>query len=263
MSQAAFNFQEPHPFAVVGLPEWYEDKAPRMEPTETLMLMPARELDVPTVELANAYTRLFDYFNEELFVKVLGEPLPHPVLNFSRSKGKGTAAFFSPNSWKDPMTGDMLDEISIVPEWTSQEPTEVLSTLVHEMVHQRDHLNGTSCKNGYHGLHWFKMMERLGLPGRARNAAKIKVTHDVDPDGEFMKSFKRMPKDLLLPFTTSRSREAFFIGPVKKETLQGKRAKYQCPMCAVERNGGGIMRGPTGMSLHCKTHDEEIIEIGF
>lgn len=262
MQDDLFSFTErsaPHPFPVKGLPEWYEDRAPRIMQREPLMLMPARELDVPTVELANAYTKLFDYFNAELFTKILGQPLPHPVLNFSRKKG--AAAFFSPGSWKDPQTGHMLDEISLVPEWTNREPEEVLSTLVHEMAHYLDQMNGTACKNGYHGQHWFKIMSRLGIPGRAITPAKIKVTHDIDPEGEFMKAFRRMPGDLMLPFTTSRSRDMVLVK--KKETLQGKRAKYQCALCAMERNGGGIMRGPTGMKVHCVTHDEPMHEIGF
>lgn len=259
MSQPQFHFTAPHPFAIVGLPEWYEDKSPSKPSDEVLMLAAPRELDVPTVELANSYTRLFDYFNAELFQKILEQPLPHPVLNFSRKKG--AAAFFSPNSWKDPQSGEMLDEISLVPEWTNRSAEEVLSTLVHEMAHQLDHLNGTSCKNGYHGTGWFKIMERLGLPGKALSQSKIKVTHDTDPDGAFMAAFRRMPGDMLLPFTTSRARETSFIA--KRVTLQGRRARYQCALCAMERNGGGVMRGPTGMQIYCKTHGEDMIELGF
>ena len=130
------------------------------------------------------------------------------------------------------------------------------------MAHQRDHLNGTACKNGYHGNAWFKIMKRLGLPGKALSASKIKVTHDIEPDGEFMTAFRNMPGDLLLPFTTSRARETNFIVG-QKETLQGKRARYQCALCAQERNGAGVMRGPTGMKLHCTTHGMEVLELGF
>lgn len=223
------------------------------------MLPAARERDVPTVENAQAYAKLFDYFNKKLFIDLLGQSLPHPVLNFSRKRG--AVAFFAPKSWKDPQTGDYLDEISLVPEWTSQDPEEVCSSLVHEMAHYLDHQQGTACKNGYHGRAWFKIMDRLGLPGKDLTGTKLKVSHDILPRGEFARAYREMPKDLFLPFHTSRPKFSG-DGVIKKRTKQGRRVRYQCPVCACERNGGGIMQGPTGMNLLCLTHDEPLLSLG-
>jgi hypothetical protein len=235
---------------------WTSVEVPQMK---HLALPPARERDVPTVENAVAYAKLFDYFNKTLFIDLLGESLPHPVLNFSRKRG--AVAFFAPKSWKDPQTGDYLDEISLVPEWTSQDPEEVCSSLVHEMAHYLDYVQGTSCKNGYHGRAWFKIMDRLGLPGKDLTGTKLKVSNDILPNGPFANAYRDMPKDIFLPFHTSQGKFAT-DGVIKKKTMQGRRVRYQCPVCAFERNGGGIMQGPTGMNLLCVTHNEPLHDLG-
>lgn len=236
---------------VVGLPAWYEDRAPVVR-TGVLALTTAKRNLAPTLELASAYQAIFDYFNRELFERIFGEPLPNPILNMSRQRN--AVAFFQSKAWKDPMTGDMLDEISLVPEWTGREPREVLSSIVHEMAHFRDHLDGTAAKGGYHGRSWFKIMARLGLPGKALSKTMLKVTHDIEDDGAFDRAYRAMPRDLLLPFITARPK---VLAWDKKTTLQGKRVRYECPGC------GNIVRGKTGMRLRCVDCDLDFGETGF
>lgn len=205
----------------------------------------------PSVELATSYQLIYDYYNEQLFRKLFGQPLPRPILNFSRRRN--SAAFYAPKSWKNS-DGKHVDEISLVPEWTGRDPKQVLSSLVHEMAHMLDDINGTAAKNGYHSRAWFKIMKSLGLPGKILTTM-FSVSHDIEPGGAFELAYKAMPKNLVLPFTTSRPAQEGG-GLVRKQTTQGRRARYECPQCALvayAKFGALLVCGECQMDLHDTT----------
>lgn len=229
-----------------------------------LALPPAKDHLAPSVEVAKAMQAAFDYFNEELFRPVFGHPLPRVLLNMSRRRG--AVAFFQAGQWKDEYD-KTFDEIALVPEHTNRTPSEVMSTLVHEMAHLKDHEDGTHCKGGYHGRSWTKIMARLGLPEapqktRGGKLSRLKVSHTVAEDGPFAKAFANLPHWIKLPFISAGPRfRVAADGPVN---LQGKRARYECPGCAGEKgNRAPILRGPAGMKIRCQDHDEDFIETGF
>ena len=217
-----------------------------------LMLTTARKNVAPSVDLAENYQRIFDYFNHEVFEKEFGHALPRCILNLSRKRG--AAAFFWSKQWKDPVSGEMLDEISLIPEWTNLEPRDVLANLVHEMAHFLDHLQGTAAKGGYHGKSWYKIMSRIGLPGRALSKTQLKVTHDIEEGGAFDVAYRKMDRTLVLPFITSRDPMA--LAQFKPATLQGKRARYECGQCHL------IVRAPSGKRIGCLDCDLELAETG-
>lgn len=182
----------------------------------------------PTLEMAQRYQQIYDHFNEHLFKKIFGQPLPRPLLNFSRSRG--AVAFFSPDAWTDPDTKLKVSEISLCPEWTGRDPRDVLSSLVHEMAHLLDHVDGTSAKNGYHSKTWFDIMEELGLPGLCIKGSKHRVHHTIEEDGAYAQAFKSLPEEFVLPFITSYPAQA---KPAKAANRMGVRARYQCAQCAL------------------------------
>jgi predicted SprT family Zn-dependent metalloprotease len=232
-----------------AFPADYESPSPKQKPTEVLMLTTAKLDLAPSLAQVTRYQALFDYFNESLFIPTFNERLPMPILNLSRKKG--AAAFFAPSAWKDPMTGAIQDEISLVPEWTGRDPKEVLSSLVHEMAHQYDHIQGTAAKGAYHGKSWFRIMARLGLPGRALSKSMTKVTHDIKEGGAFDLAFKEMPKELILPFIGNYG----FVVAKKKDNKMGKHFKYECPICGL------IARAASGRNIICGECDERLHEV--
>jgi len=206
----------------------------------------------PTIAIATAYQKLYNYFNENLVKPVFGEPLPHVILNMSR-KGRGHAvAFFAPDRWRDIKDGKVLAEISLVPENTDVPLQEICQTLCHEMMHFKDQLDGRPGKNGYHARSWFKFMAAIGLPGKAFNAAKTQVGDEVEPGGAFEQAFKAMPKELVLPFV---GRSVF--KKIKNPTMQGLRVKYECPSCGIN------VRGKQGLQIRCDTCDEVLHDSGI
>lgn len=148
----------------------------------------------PTIEQFSAYQKLFHYYNKKLFLN----ELPNCILNFSRkSKANG---FFAPDRWnKGAIT---KHEISLNPESLKRPVKETSGTLVHEMVHLWQQEKGNPSRTGYHNREWAVKMNDIGLiPDNGKGGETGQsVSHNIDPNGAFLKAFKSLPKDLKLPF---------------------------------------------------------------
>jgi predicted SprT family Zn-dependent metalloprotease len=72
--------------------------------------------------------------------------------------------FCRPAAFQSANGGVTVDEISLNPTYFDhQDRTEILSTLVHEMTHVEEFVNGTYSGGGYHNEIWGTLMERVGL----------------------------------------------------------------------------------------------------
>ena len=100
----------------------------------------------------------YDYFNEHLF----GGALPSCLITL-RTHGKARA-YFSLNRFEHLQRGDATYEIALdARHFANRTALEVLSTLVHEMVHLRQAEEGKPSRNGYHNRQWVQMMAEVGL----------------------------------------------------------------------------------------------------
>lgn len=205
----------------------------------------------PTEAQFTAFQRCFDYFNAELF----GGKLPQCILNLSRlSKAEG---FFAPNRWSKAVDElpaadgtlatdilieslalnqpEALHEISLNPDYISQNPEWVMSVLVHEMAHLQRQVTGKAPRGGYHDKEWAQMMLAVGLtPEAIGNPAKMtgqKVSHAIQKPGAFRTAFDRMPKEILLPFKHIQAPEK------DKKKKANNKVKYTCSEC--EANAWG------------------------
>ena len=229
--------------------------------------------DAPTVASAKAAQAAFDYFNEHLFKPIIGQPIPQVLLTFSRKKG--AAGFFVPGSWKKAEDGHEAHEIALCPEHTGRPFIKTMSTLVHEMAHEYDHIEGRPGKHGYHSRSWFTTMNLLGLPGRkgitrGGKESNTRVSHDITPGGPFEVAFNAMPGHLTLPFTAPFDSEAgvglpgITVLPIDPLSKHGRRAKYECPGCTNDLGAKApVLRGPCGLSIICGDHDIPLQETGF
>lgn len=214
---------------------------------------PAESLQ-PTREQFEAYRATFAYFNEELF----DGNLPEVVLNFSRRAR--TLGFFAPERWERCDGEARTHEISLNPDTlTSYDPRDVASTLVHEMVHLWQHIEGTPSRRGYHNREWADRMERIGLmpsntgaPGGRRVGQGM--THYILESGAFSKAFARIPTAYLLPWRSGGRRQEP-AGPVTKslpatsENVANdkdlSKIKYTCPDCSAN------VWGKQGLQIVC------------
>jgi hypothetical protein len=101
----------------------------------------------------------YDFFNRELF----DGKLPPCFVSFQR-KGSRVRGYFAPDRL-GTADGRRTHEIALNPRhFKSRTSMEVMSTLVHEMVHLWQHLFGRKrSRTGYHNKEFAGEMLRLGL----------------------------------------------------------------------------------------------------
>lgn len=123
----------------------------------------------PTHETYSELQQAYGFFNERLF----GGQLPACLITLQREKR--TCGYFSAQRFAS-LDGQTTDEIAINPSYFAVVPlTEVMQTLVHEMVHLWQHHFGKPGRGRYHNAEWADKMEAIGLmpsstgqPGGAR-----------------------------------------------------------------------------------------------
>lgn len=181
----------------------------------------------PSFDMVDALNDAFNHFNRELFQSSL--PLPM----FAYQRKKNCRGHFSPGTWHDAEDeARKADEISLNPDYLkTRDHRDVLSTLVHEMVHQRQFHQGTPSRNGYHNAEWGTMMKEIGLypsntgePGGKETGQQM--THYEVEGGAFSEAV-----DLLLlrgwkfPWVSENTEK-----PTKPRKPPSK-VKFTCPCC--------------------------------
>lgn len=115
----------------------------------------------PTRETYTALQDAFNWFNRELF----NSSLPQVLIVLHRKKG--AKGYFWADMWRgydgESLEADKLSEIALTPETLNRSDKEILSTLVHEMVHLWQYTCGTPSRNAYHNKEWAEMMNEVGL----------------------------------------------------------------------------------------------------
>ena len=139
----------------------------------------------PTREAYAELQLAYDFYNAALF----GGVLPQCLLTLQRRKGM--YGFFSRTRFVDRV-GQKTDEIAMNPAYFASTSIEdVLSTLVHEMVHLWQHHRGAPGRRSYHNKEWSQRMVALGLqpsstgePGGA--ATGEQMNHYIMAQGQFI-----------------------------------------------------------------------------
>lgn len=194
----------------------------------------------PTIEQFAAYQAAYDYLNRVLFNNQLSPCL----LNFSRHAN--TCGFFSYKRWHNN-SGKHIHEISLNPDLLERPIEEVMSTLVHEMVHQWQFDFGKPSANGYHNKEWAGEMESIGLKPSSTGLPRgkrtgYKMSHYIIQGGKFDIAFQKIPVDYLIPWKGKDYQRK----SSKRQTSQGKdKLKYSCPKCLIN------VWGKTGLNILC------------
>ena len=223
----------------------------------------------PTTHQFTQYQKLYEYFNKKLF----NNELPFCLLILSRNAAR-VCGHFSKDRWKDK-EGNTTHEINRNPVYMSMATDlEICQTLVHEMVHLWQFEFGKPSRAGYHNKQWAYKMQEVGLmPSHTGKEGGNKIGQQMDDypikNGAFEKAFKKMPKNILLPFKSSEFTtdlaflDALLSGDKKDENgtlltplLQPKKKtkiKYTCSNCKANA------WGKPALELFCKTCITEYI----
>ena len=139
----------------------------------------------PTVEAYGKLNAAYAYFNAALFAGVL------PPCLITMQRRNGSYGYFCGGRFDRVTGGDHVDEIALNPaHFHARSPQEVLSTLVHEMVHLWQHHFGKPSRSGYHNREWAAKMEEVGLRSTdtgAEGGKKTgqKMSHMILEEGAF------------------------------------------------------------------------------
>ena len=203
--------------------------------------MNAATIDTPTVQQYAELQDAFAFFNLRLF----GGRLPSAMTVLTsnpRSRGH-----FANNRWGEGLRCDRAEthEISLNPElFAVQDVRVTLSTLVHEMVHLQQQIEGKPSRSGYHNKQWANMMAEVGLvasdtgrPGGKQVGQRM--THYIEAGGAFDGACQEL-LDEGWQFPLARVAEVRG-GAARKPT----RVKFTCAEC------GAAAWGKPSLNIMC------------
>jgi hypothetical protein len=181
----------------------------------------------PTKTNYTALEGAYAYFNRELFDGIL----PDCLITMQR---KSRAYGFFAGGRFVAEDGSVTDEIALNPSYFDTCSTEdVLSTLVHEMVHLKQHHFGKPSRSAYHNKEWAKMMCEIGLipshtgePGGRQTGQRM--SDYIEQGGLFdVKCQVLIADGYTLPYIERwGEREA-----IARQQKAASKTKYTCPGC--------------------------------
>ena len=100
----------------------------------------------------------------DAFAPLFDITFPKPVIAIQAKGNKNASGWFVENKWENGDT-DAIAEITISAEHLKGEPEDIAETLIHEMVHYANHLEGIiDCSSfQYHNKHFKERAELVGL----------------------------------------------------------------------------------------------------
>lgn len=145
----------------------------------------------PTADLYGQLQWLTDHFNRALFEA----RLPTTILTLQRSAH--SAGHLSKSRWRHA-NGESASELALNPTYFSNRPLLALcQTIVHELCHLWQQINGHASRPGYHNIEWAEKMEQIGLmpsstgrPGGAKTGQKM-ADYPMQ-DGAFLRACEEL-----------------------------------------------------------------------
>lgn len=170
----------------------------------------------------------YQHFNSTLFD---GE-LPDCIITLNRKKG--TRGYFH---YKKFISRDeskrLVSEIALNPdEFIDRSNTEILSTLVHEMVHLWQYYSDVPCRVGYHDKTFAAKMKEVGLQPSSDGTVDgketgQKMTHYIIQSGKFDQFCEQFLDELQDGLNWNSAPD--IVEPKGKR--KSSRAKFTCPDC--------------------------------
>ena len=172
----------------------------------------------------------YDYFNEAFFSTVL----PQVLITLQRSpRARG---YFCADRFQSRGSVDRhVHEVALNPNYFhDRSDKEILSTLVHEMVHVWQKEFGRAGRGRYHNRQWAGKMCSIGLmpSTTGRPGGRVigdSVSHYVIAGAEFDTECDKFLDGYGLVWESA----ARGTVPVPKGASQQTRAKFSCPICGL------------------------------
>jgi hypothetical protein len=200
--------------------------------------------------------RAYDHFNKLLFEGLL----PGALITLQRkSRASG---YYSHENFvaRDRRPMDSADEIALNPDaFAGYGDTEIMQTLVHEMVHQWQYHCGIPSRGGYHNRQWASKMESVGLmpsdtggPGGKKTGPRMS-DYPIE-GGRFDREWRKLRKKGFEVHWEGRDRTRAGVSPDNPRPIS--KVKSTCPRCEIN------VWGKPGLSLicgHCHESDGDLV----
>lgn len=180
-----------------------------------------------TKEQYDAFQKAYDFFNKELFAASLP-----PVLVTLQRHAKAYG-FFSPERFIGRGDKAAAHELALNPDHFGRTDEQILSTLVHEMVHVWQQTHGTAPRKSYHDKQWAAKMKEVGLypshtaePGGKETGQK--VSHYIIERGAFALSVAKLKATGFALRWQSRAAD-----DKERQKKAASKTKYTCPGCEL------------------------------
>jgi predicted SprT family Zn-dependent metalloprotease len=174
----------------------------------------------------SALQTAYDFFNHQLFKGSLPQVL---VVLHRRANSKG---YFAADRFSKRRGKALTHELALNPDvFLNQTDEEICSTLVHEMVHCWQRVDGKPGRKGYHNAQWATMMKQVGLqPSHTgevgRRETGQSMTHYIIPDGPYARAFAVLKKEGKWKLNWQSS-------PIASRARGQNKIKYTCPTCGL------------------------------
>lgn len=187
---------------------------------------------ITTVEYA-AFQQAFDYYNRELFAGTL----PHVYVTVQRKAN--SRGYFHAERFNARRGHATAHELALNPDGFDRTDEQILSTLVHEMVHVWQEEHGTPGRGAYHNREWARKMFEVGLnpsstgkPGGAKTGQK--VSHWIVPDGRFAAvTTALLAGGFTLNWRSEDLRRQSAAARKARKAKAASKTKFTCPDCGL------------------------------
>lgn len=177
--------------------------------------------------------RIFGILNLHKFNGELSEP----VITIQKTRDSTLGHFTLDRTWRDKNNEEDEEasyyEINIDPRWfNSRTPADVAETLLYEMCHYYNKMNGIKdCSQNIHNKKFKASAEKVGLIVEKGKSVGWGYTSMSDELRTFMEEIVKPNEEAFEYFRTAPIKAG--AGGVKKKNL----FKYTCPECGQEVKG--------------------------
>jgi hypothetical protein len=188
----------------------------------------------------------YDHFNTALFAG----SLPVETIFITYQRKARSFGYFAPKRFSGRVGDAISHELALNPDaFIGQTEQQICQTLVHEMAHVWQHVEGTPGARGYHNKEWAAKMKAIGLQPSSTGMVGGKETGQrmqdyILPNGPFTKAYDQLAKtgwklnwqsaarDGQKPGTNSKTK---FTCPSCQQNVWGKPdVRVTCTACEIE-----------------------------
>lgn len=189
-------------------------------------------MNVVGIALEELY-RIFAILNKDKFDGKLSEP----VITIQKTRMNAYGWFTPDRTWRDKNNEESdetsYNEINIDPRWFNvRTPSDIAETLLHEMCHYYNKVNGIKdCNGQVHNKKFKRVAEDVGLVVEKGKSVGFGYTSMSDELKTYMDEVVKPNEKAFEYFRSAPIKAA--TGGTKKKTL----FKYTCPECGQEVKG--------------------------